>query len=56
MVCEIRASTFNGNVVIGIGDTKKAALVAAQSAANSLGSCIKRVISASELGPVGPAS
>jgi hypothetical protein len=44
MTVQIKAQTFNGNVVIGTGATKVEAIQAAKAEARKVGSCIKRVI------------
>ena len=45
---EHKAATFNGNIVIGKGDTKEKALEAANSAAADIGSSIRKTISIHE--------
>lgn len=44
MTIQIKAQTFNGNVVIGMGASKDEAIQAAKAEAKAIGSCIKRII------------
>ena len=39
-----KAATFNGNIVIGKGDTREEAKADAQKKAAALGSCIRKQI------------